>query len=175
MRRTFLLLVPLLLGLAAPAPPAVPAGVCPPEYYQIPLAPTGRVPGTGAAEGVGAVSFADSPFGIAVSPDGSYVYDLQITTTGLPPPRAGAYVAWIATPDLQQHERLGVLGADGRIAGRVAWNKFLVIISLEASAELPERWQGPIILRGLSRSGLMHTMAGHGPFQQEPCAMYGYY
>jgi len=26
----------------------------------------------------------------------------------------------------------------------------------------------------VSRSGLMHTMAGHGAFQQENCAAYGY-
>jgi hypothetical protein len=29
-------------------------------------------------------------------------------------------------------------------------------------------------MRGMSRSGMMHTMAGHGPFQQENCARYGY-
>jgi hypothetical protein len=50
-----------------------------------------------------------------------------------------------------------------------------VIITLEPSADdLGERWQGPVVLRGMSRSGMMHTMAGHGPFETEPCAVYGF-
>ena len=56
------------------------------------------------------------------------------------------------------------------------WNKFLVFVTLEpAEATGEARWQGPVVMRGLSRSGLMHTMAGHGPYEQEPCAVYGYY
>ena len=56
------------------------------------------------------------------------------------------------------------------------WNKYLVIITLEPTDDPQSpRWQGPVVLRGMSRSGLMHTMAGHGPFQQEPCATFGYY
>jgi len=35
-------------------------------------------------------------------------------------------------------------------------------------------WTGPVVMRGMSRSGLMHTMAGHGAFEQENCAAYGY-
>ena len=35
-------------------------------------------------------------------------------------------------------------------------------------------WTGPIVIRGMSRSGMMHTMAGHGPFEEENCAAYGY-
>ncbi len=147
----------------------------PPAYYKIELVPTGRIPGTRQADGVGHVSFAPSPFGIALAPDGSYVYDLSIAIDRLRPAPQGVYVAWVSTPNLDQVKRLGVLGDDGRIRGRVDWNKFLVIITNEPSAEaLGDGWQGPVVLRGLSRSGLMHTMAGHGPFQQEPCATYGY-
>jgi hypothetical protein len=29
-------------------------------------------------------------------------------------------------------------------------------------------------MRGMSRSGRMHTLAGHGPFEAEPCAKYGF-
>jgi len=147
----------------------------PPAYYKIDLVPTGRIPGTKQADGVGQVSFAPSPFGIAVSPDGDYVYDLSIAIDKLRPAPQGVYVAWVSTPNLDQIKRLGVLDDQGRITGRVDWNKFLVIITNEPSADdLGAIWQGSVVLRGLSRSGLMHTMAGHGPFQQEPCATYGY-
>ena len=37
-----------------------------------------------------------------------------------------------------------------------------------------ERWSGPIVFRGMSRSGMMHTMVGHGALQKENCAAYGY-
>ena len=58
---------------------------------------------------------------------------------------------------------------------RVDWNQFLVVVSLEPSADqIGARWSGPIVMRGLSRSGFMHTMAGHGPFEEENCAAYGY-
>ncbi len=147
----------------------------PPAYYAIDLVPTRNLPGLGRSEGTAHVSFAPSPFGIALSPDGRYVYDLALATERLPTPKAGVYVVWVATPSLDQIRRLGVLDA-GRLKGRVDWNKFLVVVTLEPSADaLGAIWQGPIIMRGLSRSGLMHTMAGHGPFQQEPCAQYGYY
>ncbi|MGD2070011.1 MAG: hypothetical protein PVI57_15165, partial [Gemmatimonadota bacterium] len=59
--------------------------------------------------------------------------------------------------------------------GRVEWNKFLVVITLETVDDpSADAWSGPIALRGMSRSGKMHTMAGHGPFQQENCAAFGY-
>ena len=172
-------LLALLLSLLLTVPDG--PDVCsvdpdPPVYYRIDLVSTGTVPGTKPATGIGAVTFAQSPFGIAISPNGSYVYDLGISVEKLPPPRQGVYVAWISTPSLDEIRPLGALDADGRIQGRLAWNKFLVIITLEPSADaLGAIWQGPIILRGMSRSGLMHTMAGHGPFQDEPCATYGYY
>ena len=60
------------------------------------------------------------------------------------------------------------------VTGQVAWNKFLGVITREPADATPETWQGPIIMRGMSRSGRMHTMAGHGPFEAEPCAKYGY-
>jgi hypothetical protein len=153
-----------------PPPPRAPG-----EYYAIDLVPTGRVPGTAGAEGKALSVFARSPFGVAVAAGGSYRHDLDIRVTGLRPRRDGVYVAWTASSDLQEVARLGVLDESGRLEGRVGWNKFLVIVSFERSADvLPDRWQGPIVLRGMSRSGLMHTMAGHGAYEGEPCAKYGY-
>jgi hypothetical protein len=158
-----------------------------PDYYAIDLVPTRRVPGTGAAEGSAQVMFARSPFGIAVSPEGSYQQALDIRVTGLRARADGAFVVWAATSDLEQAARLGALDlspnvrTEARLQATVDWNKFLVIVSFEsrtateiATEAGADRWQGPIVMRGMSRSGMMHTMAGHGPFELEPCIKYGY-
>jgi hypothetical protein len=160
---------------ATPDTECVIADPDPPEYYKIDLVPTGRVPGTRLLRGVGAVTFAPSPFGISVSSEGSYVYKLDVSVENLQPPPNGVYAVWASTHDLTEIKPLGVLDANMQAKGTVDWNKFLVIITLEPSADtLGDSWTGPVVFRGLSRSGLMHTMAGHGPFQQEPCATYGY-
>ena len=144
------------------------------SYYEIALVTTKRVAGTGLAKGTARVNFAASPFGVSVSPKGSYVYDLELQIERLAPPKKGVYTAWVSTPELDEIKRLGALDEGFALSGRVEWNKFLVIITLEPSTEATDSWQGPIIMRGMSRSGLMHTMAGHGPFELEPCATYGF-
>lgn len=171
-----LLTVPLYAG-----PTATSDDVCviadpdPPEYYKIDLVPTGRVPGTRLLRGVGTVTFAPSPFGIAISPEGSYVYKLDVSVADLKPAPNGVYAVWVSTHDLTAIKPLGVLDENMHITGTVDWNKFLVIITLEPAVDsIGDSWTGPVVFRGLSRSGMMHTMAGHGPFQQEPCATYGY-
>jgi len=127
------------------------------------------------AGGVANVTFAASPYGVNISPEGTYVYNLAIEIEDLKPPATGVYVAWLTLPNLSEVVQLGPLNDLNSIEGQVDWNKFLVVISLEESADPDqERWQGPIAFRGLSRSGLMHTMAGHGPFDQEPCASFGF-
>ena len=180
--------VVLLLGLLAAAPPeAGPVGLgtsvgpvaCvgdpdPPPYYAIDLVTTRRVPGSTRATGVADVTFKSSPFGVALSPTGEYVYTLSIAIDDLAPAPTGAYVVWVTTPDLSQVVKLGALDDTHRIGGEAAWNKFLVVVSLEDAPDAVARWSGPIVLRGMSRSGRMHTMAGHGPFDSEPCATYGY-
>jgi hypothetical protein len=145
-----------------------------PPYYAIELVPTGRVPGTRSARGTVAVRHAGSPFLIGVTPDGRYANRLVVRYEGLRRGR-GDYVVWVARADLSEAQALGVLGASGPVEGTVAWNKFIVVVSLEpAGAEPGASWSGPIVARGMSRSGMMHTMAGHGPFQGEPCGKYGY-
>ncbi len=157
---------------------ASPGDVCspdPPEYYRIDLISTKRVPGSGYASGTAEMLFSDSPFGVSLGADGSYRHLLDIRVARLAPAREGRYVAWVTTPSLDRAERLGVLDEDHRIQGPVKWNKFIAVISWEADeATDQDRWQGPIVMRGMSRSGKMHTMAGHGPFEQEKCATYGY-
>jgi len=175
--------LPLLLlavGMLSGGSPELPPGAClspagSPEYYQFPLVTTGRIPGAGRASGLGEVRFPTNPFGVAIGADGSYVYELSVSTKGVRIPGDGQLVAWVTTTEIDRIERVGALDAGGRAVGSVSLNKFLVVITLEASDD-PEAttWSGPVVLRGMSRSGKMHTMAGHGPFEEEKCAAYGY-
>lgn len=146
-----------------------------PEYYHFPLVSTGRVPGTGRAAGVGAVTFPSSPYGVALAEDGSYRYDFTLRLERLAPARAGAYVVWTTTPELDQVALAGPLSELAGFQGQVAWNKFLVVVTLEPAYDpAATTWSGPVVMRGMSRSGMMHTMAGHGAFEEEKCAAYGY-
>ena len=145
-----------------------------PEFYVIELVTTRRIPGSGAATGRADVTFTPSPFGISLTANGDYLRDIEINVSNLRPSDQGTFVVWLTTPQLDQIERIGVLG-DGPLRGQVRWNKFLVVISLEQDdASSAPRWAGPIVLRGMSRSGAMHTSAGHGPFETENCASYGF-
>lgn len=157
--------------VCARALPEAPLG---PAYYAVDLVPTGRVPGTRNVSGSAGVTASRSPFGLAVAPDGRYRHEVEVSFVAAAP--AGQrFVAWVAPSDLSERRALGPLAADGRQHGTVEWNKFIVVITLErADGDLGDRWEGPVVARGMSRSGLMHTMAGHGPFQGEPCGKYGY-
>jgi len=90
-------------------------------------------------------------------------------------PPEGQLVAWVTTTEIDRVERIGSLDENLKASGRVTWNKFLVVITLEPDNN-PEQlmWSGPIVFRGMSRSGMMHTMVGHGALQQENCTAYGY-
>jgi hypothetical protein len=164
-------------GLAAAkvAPPSACGGVewstrAASEYYTIPLVPTARGAGT---SGMASVRFASSPFGVAVTEDGRYTYDLHVRASGLRPVEGRAYVAWVTTPNLDQVVRLGPLDEALEVTGRVEWNKYLVVVSAESS-EPGDRWAGPIVLRGLSLSGMLESMAGHGPLDTEECYYMGF-
>jgi hypothetical protein len=147
----------------------------PPAYYAVDLVTTRNLPGTGRAVGTAHVTFAASPFGVALAPDGSYLYDVDLQLTNMKAPPAGVLVAWVTTTQVDEVRRLGALDGHMSVRGQVSWNKFLVVVTLEETDDpTTTTWSGPIALRGMSRSGMMHTMAGHGPFQQELCAKYGY-
>lgn len=148
----------------------------PPLYYRIDLVPTRNLPRIRTASGVGDMFYKMSPFGINVGKDGSYVYTLDVSFENLPEFPGKEFVVWLTTSDLQTIRRVGAIGSEGSVSGDVDWNKFLVVVTLEdaSASDDATRWEGPIAYRGMSRSGLMHTMAGHGPFQQEPCATFGY-
>lgn len=147
------------------------------EYYAIDLVTTKNIPGTGQAKGKAVMKFSPNPFGISIAKDGSYRHRLDILINRVNKPKEGVFVAWVTTPSLDKVKLIGVLDEKMEVSGTVDWNKYIVVITLEE--EVPNlntnRWSGSIAFRGLSRSGLMHTMAGHGPFAQEPCAKYGYY
>ncbi|HET8865226.1 MAG TPA: hypothetical protein VFM80_05970 [Gracilimonas sp.] len=147
------------------------------EYYTIDLVTTKNIPGTGQATGKAVMKFTPNPFGISIAKDGSFRHQLDIQINRANKPKDGTFVAWVTTPSLDKVKLIGALDKDLKVSGTVDWNKYIVVITLEE--EVPDKnahmWSGPIAFRGLSRSGLMHTMAGHGPFTQEPCAKYGYY
>lgn len=146
----------------------------PPTFYAIDLVPTGNIIGTGEYVGTAEVRLDESPFDVAVTGDGTLRRRVRVDMRGLRPPPAGEYVVWAAPPNLETVEKLGVLGEDMTLTGQVAFPKFLLVISLEENPTDVRRWSGPIVHRGMSRSGYMHTMAGHGPFQGEPCGSYGF-
>lgn len=179
-RWSMLALCALALAGAPPVPVHGAGLVCvvdpdPPVYYAIELVTTRNIPGTGYVDGTADVTFRPAPFGVSVSPDGSYAYDVRVRFDGLKPPARGTYVAWITDTEVDEIRRLGALGPEMSVSGPVAWNKFLVVITLEPSDD-PDAatWSGPVAFRGMSRSGRMHTMIGHGLLQEEKCAAYGY-
>lgn len=171
----FQIIALLALGGAPPAP--VPLAVCAggPPYYAFQLYTTKNIPGTGLAKGTVDVAVSGaSPFSVSLGEDGSYVYDLSLSIERMRTPRQGRLVAWVTTPEIDHIERMGALDEHLRASGSVSWNKFIVVVTLEPDDAPADMWTGPVVFRGMSRSGMMHTMVGHGALQQENCAAYGY-
>jgi hypothetical protein len=171
-RRAAGVLAATLFSLSAAAPVAAdPIPACPLPFadpFTFDLVPTAAANG---ARGTVALRFGMSPFGVTVTGNGSHAYNAVIETSGLP--TGGPLMVWATTPALDEVVRLGPLGEDGSIRAPIALNKFLIFVTAEESATV-ERWSGPILLRGMSPSGRMHTMAGHGPFQGEACGNFGF-
>ena len=123
------------------------------------------------ASGIVELGRVRTPFGTAVTPDGRQVYDLTAWLAGLPDPRTlgqyAAYVAWATTPVLEPMVKLGEVRNGRNTLGRVEFNKFMILITAEASAVVAER-TGPLVLRGRSPSMLME---GHDLLAQVPAAL----
>ncbi len=153
-RASFLAAALALLASAGPEGP-----------YQIVLLPGSAVPG---AHGEARLLFADSPFGVAVTADGRHRYDVRIRATGLPAPATlgayHAYVVWVASPDLGEWHRLGVMQGSTATVGQADMNKFLLVITAEASATTTTH-SGPIVLHGTSPSGWLQTFLTHPLFR----------
>ena len=141
----------------APALDRCPEGLLPAgqaaDLWCLDLLPTGRAP---AAAGAVVLAPGRSPFGAAVRPDGTPVYDLTIHLRGLPDPASlgpwTRYVAWAAPPALAPVQRLGEVGSGEPVRATVALDRFLVVVTAEGDdpAEAGAGWRGPVVLRGTS-------------------------
>ena len=89
--------------------------------------------------------------------------DITMALRRIKKPKKGFLTAWATKDDLSETTRLGVLDDDFHVSGKAAWNKFLLVVSLEPTDEPTEKWSGPIVMRGMSRSGMMHTLARPRP------------
>ncbi|MCI0437059.1 MAG: multicopper oxidase family protein [Gemmatimonadetes bacterium] len=133
------------------APPSGPSA----DLYCIELLPAA---GIDRAAGTAELRPPPSPFGFAVTPGGTAVWDVVLELAGLPDPaslgRYTTYVAWAMPTLLAPVVKLGRVH-NGRIeAGRIAFDQFLIIISAEATADVTAR-EGRLVLRGLSASTRM--------------------
>ena len=139
------------------------------EIYKFPLRATSRARN---ATGVGELKPVASPFGFAVTAQGFPVHDLELNIRGLRTPKslgsAGSYVVWLITPQLDRTEKLGPVDPAGTFRFRVStMNKFILVVSLETSSDVTKR-NGPVMLRGISPSGLMQSFASHELFDNMP-------
>jgi hypothetical protein len=154
---------PIAAGTAGHAPKSsVCAAVAP---IRIEMTPTRRA---GGARAVYEMRFSSSTFGVTVSEAGHYLYDVDVAVTGLPERTGAVFVVWVATSDLSEWVSLGPITNGQPVAGQVGWNKFIVFLTAESSADA-ESWSQEFYFSALSPSSRMHTMMGHGPFSSEPC------
>ena len=103
----------------------------------------------------------ESPFTVAVNRDGNHRYRIKMTLDGLPDPRSfgedfRTYVAWLTSPELRPVSKLGEVRNGSHITGHVELNKYIIIVSAEPSADVPER-TGKLVLRALSPSSRMEA------------------
>ncbi len=125
------------------------------DLYCIELFPARGVEGVA---GRVALDHVTGPFTVAVTADGRHRHRLVAQLSGLPEPdRWGAYrhyVAWAATPVLDTIIRLGEVRNGRTPLAEIALERFMVMISAEASPDPIER-TGKLILRGESASNRM--------------------
>ena len=140
------------------------------DLYCLDLHATPAASGAGGSVDLGRVS---TPFGVAVTAAGNHIHELTAHLEGLPAPDSfgpySAYVAWAATPFFDPVVKLGEVGNGANALGRVAFNKFLILITAEASAGVAER-HGQLVLRGRSPSLFMDP---HDLMTQAPSAVLG--
>jgi FtsP/CotA-like multicopper oxidase with cupredoxin domain len=131
------------------------------DLYCIELLPAA---GMDRASGTARLVPPPTPFGIAVSPAGEQLHDVVFALRDLPAADSlgpySAYVAWATTPQLSPVIKLGEVRNGTVRLGRVPFDRFLLLITAEASATAPER-VGRLVLRGTSASVRMqpHDLA----------------
>ena len=115
------------------------------------------VPAVGIRSAAGRVELGRTPgpFTVDVSADGHLRYTPVVSLSGLARPsslgRYSVYVAWVAPPTMEHVQRLGVVTNGRTVLPRVALDKFVILISAEASASATEM-NGRLVLRGMSPS-----------------------
>ncbi len=141
-----------------------------PLLYCFPLLSTPKAP---LAVGTAVLQPEPSPFGLAVTRDGRVRSRVVLTLAGLPDPAAfgphHAYEAWATTPDLDPMIPLGRVANGRTVAGPIALERLIIMVSVERSAGVHAR-PGPLVLRGSSPSLFM---APHGVTELPPAGRTG--
>jgi FtsP/CotA-like multicopper oxidase with cupredoxin domain len=105
-----------------------------------------------------------SPFGVAVTAAGDQQYDIEFNVRNLPEPATlgpyAVYVAWATTPQLSPLVKLGAVRNGTVRVGRVDFERLLILITAESSADVTDR-SGRLVLRGTSAAVRMqpHDLA----------------
>ncbi len=146
----------LLFATAAPLTPAS-ASLRRPSLFKIPLEAQSFAP---SAKGVAELRPARSPFSMAVTPDGNFIFEAEVSATGLPAPSAlGPYTThavWAVNSDLSEVRFLGILKGDQPVKGKVAFSKFIIFITAEGASP-GAKWKGPVLMRGFSPSNYLEN------------------
>lgn len=125
------------------------------DLYCIALSP---VPDFPDIAGTITLGRAASPFGVAVTPAGVQRFRLKLHVEHLPPASEmgpdAVYVAWLTPPTFDSIIKLATVRNGWQSLGDVALNKFLILISAEASDTVSER-RGRLVLRGGSPGTIM--------------------
>ncbi len=112
-------------------------------------------PGIDGASGLVGLGHVPGPFTVAVTPDGRPRHRLTVSLSGLPTPgslgRYSTFVAWVAPPSMHPIRRLGEVAGGEADLGEVELEKFVFLITAEASGRVREP-NGRIVLRGQSPS-----------------------
>jgi hypothetical protein len=146
-----------LLGVLSASTTSAGIAVRRPSLFNIPLQAQALAR---SAQGVAALRPARSPFGFALTVDGNFIFDAEVTVTGLPDPaKLGpftTYAVWATNADLTEVRLLGTLRPDEPTKGRVAFSKFLIVVTADAGVPGP-KWRGPVLLRGFSPSNYLEN------------------
>jgi len=157
---------------AFPTSPAEQGAGTPPPALDLRCLELHATPRGGAARGTVALRRPGAPFGIAVTPDGHVRTTLLAQVEGLPPASSlgpyTAYVAWATPLELDPVVRLGEVRNGVSDLGEVFFNKYMILVTAEPSADGSER-TGPLVLRGRSPSARMeaHDMLAQAPSAEE--------
>jgi suppressor of ftsI len=131
---------------------SIASGAADADLYCIELLPARDIE---RASGIARLLPPASPFGVAVSAAGETQHDVMFELRDLPDPSSfgphTVYIAWATTPQLSPVLKLGVVRNGQARLGRVAFDRILLLISAEPSADVRQR-SGPLVLRGTSAS-----------------------